>query len=85
MNQEPEEKAPESENLSVVTDTPEAPDVSPPELYPEPYYALNGCLYYLQPTKSGEIPRKLCNFLPRVVSDITYNDGITVTKHRRHG
>lgn len=51
-----------------------------PALYPWPYLTKNGCLYIERTNKQGKYDQKLCNFLPRLVCEITLDDGATETK-----
>lgn len=51
-----------------------------PALYPKPYLTKNGCLYIERTNKQGKYEQKLCNFLPRLVCEITLDDGATETK-----
>ena len=50
----------------------------------EPIYALayrvvDGCLLETRNSKQGSYERKLCNFAPWIVSEITLNDGVETT------
>lgn len=44
-------------------------------IYKEPYYAFEGCLYEAVERKGERIMVKLCDFLPVLKSEITYDDG----------
>ena len=53
--------------------------------YPLPYKVVNGCLYREVPSKSGITSKKLCNFLPYIVSEVSVDDGAEVKKVLRLG
>ena len=48
--------------------------------YPPEYKVENNCLYMEQCTKQGKQTKKLCNFTPYVISEITQDDGVSETK-----
>ena len=54
-------------------------------LYTHPYYAKDGELYIEKQSKSGPYLEQLCNFTPRIVSEVTFDDGQTVRKEYRIG
>jgi hypothetical protein len=54
-------------------------------IYPPPYSVIDGCLFVESVTKSGTITKRLCNFTPRLVSEITHDDGAVVSKRLRLG
>ena len=54
-------------------------------LYSHPYYAMDGKLYIEKQSKSGPYLEQLCNFTPRIVSEVTFDDGQTVRKEYRIG
>lgn len=43
--------------------------------YPLPYKVVDGCLYKEITNKSGITSKKLCNFLPHIVSEVSVDDG----------
>lgn len=51
--------------------------------YAPSYKILDNCLYETRSNKQGFYDRKLCNFLPWIVSEITKDDGIEVTTYVR--
>ena len=53
--------------------------------YPLPYKAVNGCLYREVTNKSGITSKKLCNFLPYIVSEVSVDDGAEVKTVLRLG
>ena len=56
-----------------------------PVRYPPPYKVKNGCLYKEITVKGGITTKKLCNFLPFLVSEITVDDGAEEKKLLRLG
>lgn len=48
--------------------------------YPHPFKAIDGCLFKEVHTRNGSYDQKLCNFLPRIVSEVTVDDGAAETK-----
>ena len=46
-----------------------------PIQYPLPYKVINGCLYKEVTTKSGITTKKLSNFLPYIVKEVSVDDG----------
>ena len=54
-------------------------------LYPSPYKVRDGCLYKEITNKSGTVTKKLCNFLPYLVSEVSIDDGAEVKKVLRLG
>ena len=54
-------------------------------MYPPPYYADSGGLYVEVISKTGAVMKKLCNFLPRIISELTVDDGTRITKSYRIG
>ncbi len=53
---------------------------SSPSRYSPEYKVENNCLYIEQCNKQGVYNRKLCNFTPYVISEITMDDGVSETK-----
>ena len=53
--------------------------------YPLPYKVVDGCLYREVPGKSGITTKKLCNFLPYIVSEVSVDDGAEVKTVLRLG
>ena len=53
--------------------------------YPLPYKVVDGCLYKEITNKSGTITKKLCNFLPYIVSEVSIDDGVEVKTLLRLG
>ena len=53
--------------------------------YPPPYKVKDGCLYKEVTVKGGTTTKKLCNFLPYLVSEISVDDGAEVKKLLRLG
>ena len=53
--------------------------------YPLPYKVVDGCLYKEITNKSGTITKKLCNFLPYIVSEVSVDDGVEVKTVLRLG
>ena len=53
--------------------------------YPPPYKIINGCLYKEITNKSGTVTKKLCNFLPYLVSEVSVDDGAEVKTVLRLG
>ncbi|WP_316610639.1 hypothetical protein [uncultured Ruminococcus sp.] len=54
-------------------------------LYPPPYKIINSCLYKEITGKSGITTKKLCNFLPYIVSEVSVDDGAEVKTMLRLG
>ena len=53
--------------------------------YPLPYKVVDGCLYKEVTGKSGITTKKLCNFLPYIVSEVSVDDGAEVKTALRLG
>ena len=53
--------------------------------YPLPYKVVDGCLYMEKANKSGITTKKLCNFLPYIVSEVSVDDGAEVKTVLRLG
>ena len=53
--------------------------------YPLPYKVVDGCLYREVSGKSGITTKKLCNFLPYIVSEVSVDDGAEVKTVLRLG
>ena len=53
--------------------------------YPLPYKVVDGCLYKEVTNKSGITSKKLCNFLPYIVSEVSVDDGAEVKTVLRLG
>ncbi len=49
-------------------------------IYAPPYEIIDGCLYYRKISKQGEAYIRLCNFAPRIVCEITVDDGTELTR-----
>lgn len=49
-------------------------------IYAPPYEIIDGCLYYRKISKQGEQYIRLCNFAPRIVCEITVDDGTELTR-----
>ncbi len=49
-------------------------------IYAPPYEIIDGCLYFRKISKQGEAYIRLCNFAPRIVSEITVDDGTELTR-----
>lgn len=49
-------------------------------LYPPNYKQKHNCLYVVRKGQHGEYAEKLCNFSPRIVAEVTVDDGATATK-----
>ena len=54
-------------------------------IYPPPYKVIDGYLYVERTTKQGVYDQKLCNFTPRLIAEITLDDGAAETKRLRLG
>ncbi len=54
-------------------------------IYAQPYEAVCGCLCRVHQTKQGKIRTRLCNFAPRIVSELTIDDGTEQTRKYRIG
>lgn len=65
--------------------TPAVEETAVQPLYSHPYYAQDGKLYIEKQSRSGTYLEQLCNFTPRIVSEITFDDGQTVRKEYRIG
>ena len=48
--------------------------------YPHPFKVIDGCLFKEVRTKNGSYDQKLCNFLPRIVREVTVDDGAEESK-----
>ena len=55
------------------------------DVYSSPYEEVNGCLFKVQTTKQGEFYVRLCNFAPKIVSELTIYDGTELTRKYRIG
>ena len=53
--------------------------------YPSPYEIVDGCLHKKITEKNHTYSRKLCNFTPRIISEITLDDGAVETKRLKLG
>ena len=49
-------------------------------IYDTPYALYNGCLSIERVTKSGVYYTRLCNFAPKIVSEVTVDDGAELTR-----
>lgn len=70
---------------STATDLCETEESTEDSLYPHPYYACDGKLYIEKASKTGPYLEQLCNFMPRIISEITFDDGREVRKVYRIG
>ena len=48
-------------------------------IYAPAYRVVDGCLLETRNSRHGPYERKLCNFAPWIVSEITLNDGVETT------
>ena len=53
--------------------------------YPPPYEVIDGCLYRKMTEKNHTYSRKMCNFTPKIISEITLDDGAVETKRLKLG
>ena len=53
--------------------------------YPEPYKVIDGNLCMEVNSKQGTYDKKLCNFTPYLISEITVDDGVETTKRLKLG
>ena len=53
--------------------------------YPPPYEVIDGCLYRKMTEKNHTYSRKLCNFTPKIISEITLDDGAVEAKRLKLG
>ena len=60
-------------------------NINEKNLYPKPYKIIDGGLCMEMTSKQGSFNRRLCNFTPRLISEITVDDGLEVTKRLRLG
>lgn len=56
----------------------------PPEYAPR-YLVIDNCLFESGNNKQGAYTKKLCNFVPKAICEITMDDGITFTRYVRLG
>lgn len=57
-----------------------------PPIYAPQYTVIHNCLYEIRSNRQGTYERKLCNFTPRLVSEILVDDGLeTSTRIRLSG
>ena len=53
----------------------------PENIYAENFVAKNNCLYDVRTNRQGSNERKLCNFVPWLVREVTMDDGVeTITR-----
>lgn len=52
-------------------------------LYAPNYKVIGNCLYEIKNSKQGPYDKKLCNFTPWLVSEITVDDGVETTRRIR--
>ncbi len=52
-------------------------------LYAPNYKVIGNCLYEIKNSKQGPYDKKLCNFTPWLVSEITVDDGVETTSRIR--
>lgn len=57
----------------------------PETLYAPNYKVMGNCLYEIKNSKQGPYDKKLCNFTPWLVSEITMDDGVETTSRIRLG
>lgn len=69
------------ETVSSATETADTED----DLYAPPYAVGNECLSIERVTKNGSIYIPLCNFAPRILSEVSYDDGAEVIRKYRIG
>ncbi len=69
------------ETVSSATETADTED----DLYAPPYAVGNGCLSIERVTKNGSGFIPLCNFAPRILSEVSYDDGAEVIRKYRIG
>ena len=50
-------------------------------LYCDNYFVADDCLYEIRTTAKGTSEKKLCNFLPWIVREITVDDGVETKTH----
>ena len=55
------------------------------DVYSSPYEEVNGCLCKVHITKQGNFYVRLCNFAPKIVSELTIDDGTELTRKYRIG
>ena len=53
--------------------------------YPSPYEIVDGCLHKKVTEKNHTYSRKLCNFTPKIINEITLDDGAVDTKRLKLG
>ena len=51
----------------------------PENIYAENFVAKNNCLYDVRTNRQGSNERKLCNFVPWLVREVTMDDGVETT------
>ena len=66
-----------NQNPSALSDT--------QDVYSSPYEEVNGCLCKVHITKQGNFYVRLCNFAPKIVSELTIDDGTELTRKYRIG
>lgn len=54
-------------------------------LYAQNYKVIGNCLFEIKNSKQGPYEKKLCNFMPWLVSEITVDDGVELTTRIRLG
>ena len=57
----------------------------PEPLYAPNYKVIGNCLFEIKNSKQGPYDKKLCNFTPWLVSEITVDDGVETTSRIRLG
>lgn len=70
---------------STATDLCETEERTEDSLYPHPYYSCDGKLYIEKASRTGPYLEQLCNFTPRIISEITFDNGREVRKVYRIG
>ncbi|MBR2894481.1 MAG: hypothetical protein IKC03_02340, partial [Oscillospiraceae bacterium] len=50
-------------------------------LYPDNFFIEDKCLYEIRTTSKGNCEKKICNFLPWIVREITVDDGVETKTH----
>jgi hypothetical protein len=74
-----------TQNTNSVKKTIEKAESNHEKLYQKPYKIIDGSLYVEMTTKQGTYDRKLCNFTPYLISEVTVDDGLEPAKMLRLG
>ena len=51
----------------------------PENIYADNFVAKNNCLYDIRTNRQGSNERKICNFVPWLVREVTMDDGVETT------